>query len=169
MQTDRKRKRSHWVIGGFALLAAVAVFFVINQRDQGQAAPTPPPGDAVTAFIGDLSASATASGHVLPRREANLALGTPGRVEHVSVRVGDAVQTGDVLLQVDTSDLALNLAIAEQNLLMEQANLADLLEEPPAAEVAAAIAAIASAQANLDSSGGRGFALVSLSLVGHCE
>lgn len=150
MQTRRKKKRSYWIIGGLVLLAAVALLFGLNRRNQSQAAATPEPGDTVIAFIGDLSASATASGQVLPRREAGLAVGTPGRVEQVFVRVGDAVHAGDALLQVETADLALNVAVAEQNVLLEQANLADLLEEPSPAEISSAEAAVASAQASLD-------------------
>ena len=150
MQTRSKKRRSYWIIGGLALLAAAAIFFGLSRREQSQASATPEPDETVLAFIGDLSASATASGQVLPRREASLAVGTPGRVEQVFVRVGDAVDAGDALIQVETADLALNVAAAEQNVLLEQANLAGLLEEPSAAEIASAEAAVASAQASLD-------------------
>lgn len=153
MQTNKKRKRIYWVIGGIVLLAAVAVLLAYNQLNQDQAAAAEPQvGDTVTAFIGDLSASATASGQVLPGREVSLSLadGPPGRVEQVYVRVGDTVQAGDVLLQLDTADLLLNVAAAGQNLLLKQASLAGLLETPGDAEIAAAQAAVASAQASLD-------------------
>jgi HlyD family secretion protein len=150
METRKKEKRSRWIIAVLVLLAAAALFFGVMQRDQSRADAAPELGETVVAFIGDLSASATASGQLLPRREANLAVETPGRVEQVYVRVGDSVQAGDPLVQVETTDLNLNLAIAEQNLMLEQASLADLMEKAPAAEVAAAEAAVASAQASLE-------------------
>ena len=151
MRADKKRKRSYWIIGVVILLAAAAaVFFVLNQQGKDEATATAETGGTVTAFIGDLSASATASGQVLPRREASLALASPGQVEQVHVRVGEEVRAGDALLQLDTDDLALNVAVAEQNLLLEQTNLAELLEPASPAKIAAAEAAVASAQANLN-------------------
>ena len=143
-----KRKRL-FIIIGIVIVVAVVAAVVIGGRSRNQ------PGDAesaetMTAFIGDLSASATASGQVQPRRSASLSADRPGRVEEVYVRIGDAVAAGDVLLQLDTADLALNVAAAEQNLKLKEAGLAGLLEEPSAADIAAAEAALASAQAQLD-------------------
>ncbi len=150
METKRKKRRNRWIIGALALLAGAALFFGFRQRAQSQTSATPEPGETVVAFIGDLSASATASGQLLPHREANLAVEIPGRVEQVFVRVGDTVQVGDALVQLETADLSLNVAVAEQSLLLEQASLADLMAEPSAAEITSAEAAVASAQANLD-------------------
>jgi HlyD family secretion protein len=150
MEIKTKKNRSLWIIGGLALLAAAALFFGFNRRAQSQGSTTSEFGEIVVAFIGDLSASAATSGQVLPRRDANLAVATPGLVEQVFVRVGDTVQAGDALLRVEATDLALNVAAAEQNLLLEEASLAGLLEEPSAAEIASAEVAVASAQASLD-------------------
>ena len=71
-------------------------------------------------------------------------------VDEVFVRVGDEVQAGDLLLQLDTTDLELNVANAEQAVRTQEANLASLLEEPSTYEVAAAEADLASAQAAYD-------------------
>ena len=106
--------------------------------------------ETVTAFIGDLSASATASGQVEPRNEATLSVETPGIVTQVHVRVGDSVQAGDVLMRVEADDLALNVATAEQTVALRQASLDSLLADPEAADVKSAETAVASAQANLD-------------------
>lgn len=106
--------------------------------------------NTAVAFIGDLAASATASGQVTPSREAQLSVSTPGLVTQVHVRVGDSVEAGDVLLRLDSSDLALNVANMEQALAIQEANLADLTATPAEADVAAAAAAVTSAQAQLD-------------------
>jgi RND family efflux transporter MFP subunit len=106
--------------------------------------------ETAEAFIGDLSASATASGQVFPRREATLSANRIGRIESVFVRVGDRVQEDDILVQLDTADLALTVAAAEQNLLLKEANLADLLEGASETEIASADAGVASARAELD-------------------
>jgi HlyD family secretion protein len=143
-----KRRRIFIIIGIVIVLAVVAAV-VIGRGSRNQSGETEN-AETLTAFIGDLSASATASGQVQPRRSANLTADLPGRVEEVRVRIGDTVTAGDVLLQLDTTDLALNVAVAEQNLKLQEANLAGLVEEPGAADITAAEAAVASAQAQLD-------------------
>lgn len=148
MEKKSKRKRTYWIIGLAAAVILLAGFFIVrNNRAATQAAQTSQ--ETVTAFLGDLSAQATASGTVLPQREAVLSSTVPGIVETVNVRVGDQVLAGDVLLQIDPGDLAISLAIAEQNLKLKEASLTDLLTEPTAAEIKAAETAVLSAQASL--------------------
>lgn len=107
-------------------------------------------GETVTAFVGDLAASASAGGRVLPRRTAALAVETPGRVETVFIRVGDTVAEDDPLVQLETEDLTLTVASARQDLAMQEANLLDLQTPATEEEIAAAEAAVANAQAQLD-------------------
>ncbi len=116
----------------------------------GQPAAEPASGEIVTAFIGDLTASASATGQVAAPRTAVLAVNQPGRVTERYVQVGDSVQAGDPLVQLETAQLELNLASAQQNLRLQEANLAALSEPPAAADVAAAEANVANAQASLD-------------------
>ncbi|MEZ4589551.1 MAG: efflux RND transporter periplasmic adaptor subunit [Chloroflexota bacterium] len=106
--------------------------------------------ETAVAFTGDLSASATASGQLLPQREAILTASTAAPVTQVAVRLGDTVQPGDLLVQLDTADLQFDLANAEQSLALAQARLDDLLAPATAADIASAEAALASAQAQLD-------------------
>lgn len=106
--------------------------------------------EITTAFVGDLAASASASGKVLPRRTAALSVATPGRVESVLVRVGDAVSAGDPLVQLEQEDLALAVDSARQDLAIQEANLLDLQTPATAEEIAAAEAAVADAQAQLN-------------------
>lgn len=112
--------------------------------------PDPTGQEVVTAFVGDLAASATASGRVLPQRVVTLSLETPGRVAAVKVEVGDAVAASDLLVQLETADLDFAVATAEQDLTVQEANLLDLQTPPLPEEVAAAEAAVASAQTQLD-------------------
>jgi HlyD family secretion protein len=148
MQRKKNRKWMYWAGGGLVVLVIAAILWVNGRTNQTEA--TAQDSDIVTAFIGDLSASATASGQVTARREAGLSVEMPGKVIYVPVRVGDEVVAGDVLVQLDTSDLEFSLAIAQQNLRLQETSLADLLAEPEAADVAAAEASVKSTQANLD-------------------
>ncbi|HSM58078.1 MAG TPA: HlyD family efflux transporter periplasmic adaptor subunit [Candidatus Sulfomarinibacteraceae bacterium] len=107
-------------------------------------------GQVVEAFIGDLAASASASGKVLPRRSAMLAPQAAGRVQTVFVEAGDVVQVGEPLLQVEAAELEAAVASAEQDLAMQQAALDRLLAGPLPEEIAAAEATVASARAQLE-------------------
>jgi HlyD family secretion protein len=150
MQENKKRKRIYWIIGAVVVLIIIGAFFFIRNQQAQLAEAMENEQETVTVFTGDLSSSATASGTVAPSREAAVSVDTPGLVETVNVRVGDHVNAGDVLMQLDPDTLAINLAIAEQNLKLKEASLADVIEEPTESEIASANAALLSAQAQLD-------------------
>lgn len=150
MGKKNRRKRTMGLIGLVVVGALlIGVFFVVRTRQQ-QAQAAQSEQEIATVLRGDLSAQATASGTVLPRHEASLSAVVPALVEAVMVRVGDQVAAGETLLQLDGANLAINVAIAEQTLLLKEASLAELLEPPTAAEIAAAETAVLSAQATLD-------------------
>ena len=130
------------------LLAGVLVLLLAACAGESQET-TQSGEEIVTAFIGDLAASASASGRVLPQRSAALAVQTPGRVEAVLVQDGDAVEAGQALVQLETEDLQAAVDSAQQDLALQEANLEDLTSEPLPEEIAAAEAAVDSAQARL--------------------
>ena len=71
-------------------------------------------------------------------------------VEAVLVEVGDSVQAGDTLVQLDSDTLLFAVEKAEQNLTLQEANLTALQTGATEEDIAAAEAAVQSAQANLD-------------------
>jgi len=155
---ERKNKRTRRIILAVlaVVIAATVVWFVrehpLERFRQGAAlAANPGSNNVVTAFIGDLSAKTTASGSLLPQREAHLALGIAGRVEKVYVQVGDRVRAGDVLIQLETSNLERAVRSAEQTLAIREASLAELRAGASEEEVAAAKASLQGAQAGLAS------------------
>lgn len=152
MNTENKRSRKWiWIGGGVVITAVVLILLVTFLRGrsaaQEAAAGT---GEIVTAFIGDLSASATASGQLMTQRDAQLALTGGGEVAELFVQEGDTVTAGDPLLQLDTAAIERSVASAEQALAAAQANLAAATAPPSAADLAAAEANVASAQAAYD-------------------
>lgn len=146
MKTRLKEKRTWLVLGAAAVILAILGLMLLRPGDSDAQAQA----ETAEAFVGDLAASATASGTVTARRGSSLSADTTGRVTAVNVRVGDLVSRGDALIQLETDDLALNIAAAEQALRLQEASLAGLLEAPSAATLASAEAAVRSAQANLD-------------------
>ena len=150
MSKQRNSKRKWWWIGGVVVVLIVAAgLFWRGQTAVSNQAAEVQTGDIVAAFVGDLSASATASGTVLAQQEAALSLTASGTVAEVTVAVGDRVAADDVLLRLQTAELERAVTSAEQNLVIQQANLESLLAEASAADVAAAQAAVASAEASL--------------------
>ena len=148
MQRMKNRKWIYWAGGGLVVVVA-AVLFLWNSN-VSNVGTVNAENETVTAFVGDLSASATASGQVAARQETSLSVDTPGEVVDVMVRVGDEVAAGAVLVQIDTTNLEMNVTNAELNLRLQEANLADLLAEPYTADIASAETAVKSAQAALD-------------------
>ncbi|MGD8584784.1 MAG: efflux RND transporter periplasmic adaptor subunit [Chloroflexota bacterium] len=136
-----------WIgIGGLVLVIAL---FALFQEQRSASAQTPQTGDIVTAFVGDLSASATASGNIEAGQLADLALLRGGTVSDIYVAVGDSVNAGDPLVQLETAALERDVANAAQAVVIQETNLATLLEPATEADLAAAEAAVLSAEAFL--------------------
>ncbi len=151
IKADRP-KRKRWLAIGVAVVLFLAVFLVVSTLGrirENRAALKAQTGDKVAAFIGDLSASATASGQVEAGQHATLAASAPAVVTGVYVRAGDKVTAGETLVQLDTTRLLLGIERAQQNLALQDANLAALLSGATAKEIAASEAAVLSAQASL--------------------
>lgn len=148
----KHNRRWPWLVAGIAIVGIGVVLFALNSAASNAraAALQAQSGQVVEAFIGDLSASATASGSIAAPREARLSLEVAGTVVDVPVSVGDRVRAGDVLVQLDTTALERAVANAELALAIQEANLRDLTNGASEADLASAQAAVASAQASLD-------------------
>lgn len=107
--------------------------------------------ETVTVRRGDISATVSATGGVLPEREVGLTFAATGVVSEVAVQVGQAVEEGQRLAALDTGDLELAIRQAEISLAQAEAQLRQLQEPSNPVDIAAAEAAIASAQGALAS------------------
>lgn len=95
-----------------------------------------------TVQQGDLILYASGTGMLTASRQASLAFKTGGQVTTVLVEVGDVVEAGDLLAQVDDTDVQIKYEQAKRS----------LAELTSPSSVAAAQKAIAQAQIDLDSS-----------------
>ncbi|GJM42436.1 MAG: secretion protein HlyD [Ardenticatenaceae bacterium] len=145
----KKILNNKWSWIGIGGLVVVVVLFALFQGRQNANAQAPQTGDVVTAFVGDLSASATASGNIEAGQLANLALLRGGTVAEIFVDVGDSVKAGDPLVQLETAALERNVANAAQAVVIQETNLATLLQPATEANLAAAEASVLSAEAYL--------------------
>ncbi len=95
---------------------------------------------------GDVEKTVTAPGKLVGTKEATLTMDVGGRLKELNVRPGDAVQAGEILAVLDTTDLELQAAQAAQTYLKQQATYSATIQPDPRA-VAAAEAAVNSAAA----------------------
>lgn len=136
------------------LLLTLSMFTLVLAACGTNSAPTPIPtvvldtggaGEATSSLRG----SVIASGVVLPAREAQLAFTVGGNVHSVHVSVGDKVQTGQVLIELDNTVAQLDV---------EQAKRV-LRELTSPASIAAAERAVASAQKDMEDAQNKVYAL----------
>ncbi|HET7377308.1 MAG TPA: HlyD family efflux transporter periplasmic adaptor subunit, partial [Anaerolineae bacterium] len=139
-------KRIWIIVGALVLIVIAVVVFVIK------------PGSSTAQTISfansqfgvvrreNISAIVQSSGSLEPNNSLPLNFDTAGTVTQINVKVGDHVKQGDVLAQVDTTTLQLQVAQDQQALLIQQATYSQTVQPDPNA-VASAQAALANAQA----------------------
>ena len=130
-----------------ALLGGAGIQLV---RTRARADATPQADQIVIVSTGDLTTSVSASGTLMPRHQARLSFDSPGRVKQVLVHAGDHVEAGQALIELEQDDARASVLLAEQDLAIQEANLAALQKSAYPEDVAAARAAVDSAQAQLD-------------------
>ncbi len=117
-----------------------------------------PSYETVSVERGTISSTVSATGSIEPEAEVALSFRASGRVEQVLVSVGQPVEAGQLLAQLDVTDASLALEQAEVSLQISRAQL-DKLEKPPSdsdiiasqANVTVAQASVASSEATLAS------------------
>jgi HlyD family secretion protein len=114
----------------------------------GQAKEPPPPDyDTMVVQRGTVVSTVSATGSIEPEARVVLSFKSAGRVTEVLVEQGERVQAGDLLAHLEDAELRLALAQAEVGVTISKAQLEKAQVEPNASDLAAAEAALASAQA----------------------
>ncbi|MBF6599267.1 MAG: biotin/lipoyl-binding protein [Dehalococcoidia bacterium] len=99
---------------------------------------------------GTIRQTVSTTGTVSARSSTNLSFQQSGRVTAVNVKPGDAVTQGEVLAQVDTSDLQTALKTAQANLASAGIKLHQLQQGALASDLAAADQSVVQAQSAND-------------------
>ncbi len=123
------------------LLLGIAIYFpvaTLNTKSTSEGTETL---QTATSRTGELVIYASGSGTLIPADEVDLAFKTTGQVKTIYIEVGDQVEKGDLLAEVDDSDASIKYTQARRN----------LLELTSVAAVASAEEAVATAQSDLDS------------------
>jgi len=114
----------------FQIVLAISLLFVAGCGSKdGQAGGGAARGPAAVAVAAapvesaDIKEIKYFNGQVQPLQSAVMAPKVAGRVALVAVRIGDRVQKGDLLFQLDTSELSAQVGTQEADLLMNRARL----------------------------------------------
>ncbi|MEW6661834.1 MAG: efflux RND transporter periplasmic adaptor subunit [Bacillota bacterium] len=99
---------------------------------------------------GEIERINTVSGRVGPAVEVKVVPKIGGKVAEVAVEVGDEVKPGQVLIRLDTTDVAVQVKQAEAAVATARANLNNLLAGTRPEQLAQAQAGLQAAQAGLD-------------------
>ncbi len=141
------RTHRNWVVVGVVVLLLAGGTAYYFQRQAVQKAAEAAALRTETVSTGDIFSTVSATGSIAPEAEVKLSFATQGTVAQVPVKVGDAVAKGQTLARLDTADLQLAVAQAEQTYVLQQANLEQLQTGPTDADIKAAKAAITGANA----------------------
>lgn len=127
---------------GLALLTVWRVTEAVSRRSSA-ANETPAaaatPVDVVAAATRDLVETLTVAGTLRALHEAAIVADVPGRVEQVSVDVGDAVQKGAALARLEQGDLSLQLDQANAALAAAEAGRDTAVRDLAGAEAVAKV------------------------------
>ncbi len=140
-------KRNVLIIGGIVMVLLVIGVFLIPRFTVS--ASTTTTVQTATVTRGSLVATVSAAGNVSVPEDAVLAFQTSGRVTQVNVQVGDPVKKGQVLMQLDTTDLEASLKSAQISLASAQASYDQTMTDLQFA-LRNAQANLATAKANLE-------------------
>jgi HlyD family secretion protein len=134
------------IIGG---LAVGGWYYYQNMYLPQQAAQNAPAYETASVQRSKIASTVSATGSIEPESEVSLSFRSPGRVQNVLVSEGQTVEKGQLLAELETTDLTLALAQARVNLEIAQAQLAKLIAPPDPEDILLAQAAIEVAQASV--------------------
>lgn len=99
---------------------------------------------------GTVTQEVSETGQVKVGEEINLSFKNAGRIEKISVRVGELIKESQVLAGLDTQELKIQLEEAQANLSISQAKLDKLLAGASPEEIQIAKTKVSNAQISLD-------------------
>jgi HlyD family secretion protein len=131
------KKKRVFIILGVVVLVCASVAFAATRASSTATTTQTQIGQVTQAT---LSSVVESSGSVSPESEVTLSFSASGTVSKVNVKVGDHVKQGDVLAELDTTDLQLEVAQAEQSYVSQQASYSMTINPDPAEVTAVQLA-----------------------------
>ena len=138
-------KRIAWVVLLVMLLPTLAGCLAGSPQAATKAATSQ---TTATVQRGNLTATVNAAGNITSRQQVALNFGQNGTVAKTYIKNGDRVKAGQVLAELDSSDLQLQLDNAKVNLKIAENKLAQTKSPTTAQDIANARSRLESAQAS---------------------
>lgn len=135
--------RKYWKILLIVIAVSIAVYFYFSR------AVTDSLYETAMVTRGDVVQEVSVTGRVSSDTEVDLSFERGGRVVSEPRRIGERVSLGDVLVRLDTSELAALKTQAQANLNYEKAKLAELKSGTRAEDISISQARIESAKSTL--------------------
>ena len=125
-----KKKRTWIILGIVVVLVAGGVYLGTRPTATAESQLL---ANAQTATVvrTTLALSVQSSGSIIPEAKTPLSFGASGTVDKVNVAVGNHVKQGDVLATLDTTDLQLKVAQAQQAYLIQQLAYSETVQPDP--------------------------------------
>ncbi len=142
-----KRKRTWIIVGVVVVLIVGGVILVTNSQRSAAQSATRANVQMGRVTRATLLSTVDTSGSVTPESKVTLSFGTSGTVSKVNVQTGDHVKKGDVLAELDTSKLELQIAQQQQSFLSQQAAYSMSIQPDPDAVKSAQLALNSAADA----------------------
>lgn len=117
--------RLAWLVLGFAILAGIGGGAYWALQDRLFPLPTVNVEAARVMTKGQVSAQLTATGYLESRWQAAVGAKVPGRIANIPVEEGDKVRTGDVLAELEHSDLDASLASRKVAVTLAEAQISE--------------------------------------------
>ncbi len=134
------------ILLGVGILAVILItFFVVKAKNGNNY-------ESIRITKGSLSEEVVVTGKTAPLKEISLGFETAGKISNIYVKVGEEVYAGQLLAEIDKTDLYADLAESEAGLNIENLKLANILSGAKSEEVGVQEAKVLSAETNLKTS-----------------
>jgi len=133
------------IISVFAAIIIIAGFIVYSSVKNANKSPY----EFTIVQRGEVIQEVSVTGRVKPAANVDLAFERSGKAQTINIKVGDKVAAGQVLMTLNNSDLAAQVAQAQASLAREQANLDQLQAGARPEDLQIAQTAVANAQKSL--------------------
>jgi len=133
-----------WLASVLIILIAVAGYYYFKFKTSAQATASDPIAQTVTAVArrGNLVLSASGTGNLVAQTNATFGFKSSGQITKVNVKVGDQVEAGQVLAQLDDTLVQMKYVEAQQALqeLFSAASISNVQQQVATAQDAAVAA-----------------------------
>jgi len=110
-QKDHAMKKKYsgklrWLIAGIVLLVIVggSAFYYVRSTKASTTTTTETPVQTSTAYQGNIVLYASGTGTLAPANSASFGFGTSGKITELDVKIGDTVEAGQVIGQLDNAE-----------------------------------------------------------------